>query len=105
MSTQHRAFRPLAATQSATPDGISASTVTFNFTLGTRAVRLCNIGTQAAFIRFREAGDSTAATAINGIPLPAGQTEIFTIGNDVLNMSVFSSAAGSVIYSTVGEGL
>lgn len=105
MSTQKRAFRPLAVTQSNVLDGIAAATITLNYTLGTRAVRLCNIGTQVVFVRIREAGDSTAATALNGIPIPAGQVAIFTLGNDVVTLSAFAPAAGSTIYSTIGEGL
>lgn len=105
MANQFRAFRPLAATLSATPDGLVASTITLNYNLGVRAVRLCNIGTQTVFVLLREAGDATAATALNGIPVPAGQTELFTLPLGITTLSVFSAAAGSSIYATIGEGI
>jgi hypothetical protein len=98
-------FRPLAATQSAVLDGIAASTINLNYTHGTTAVRLCNIGTQTVFVRPREADDVTVTTVLNGIPIPAGQTAIFTLSRGVTNLSLFASAAGSTLYSTVGEGL
>lgn len=103
MSMQLRAFRPLAATQNIVVSA-AAQTQTFNYNLGTFSVRFCNIGTQTSFILFREAGNVTDATVTNAIPIPAGQTEIFTCPVGTLNFSVIG-AVGSTLYTTVGEGL
>lgn len=103
MSTQLRAFRPLAATQNTTVTA-SAQTVTLNNTLGTRAIRLCNVGTQTAFVLFGETSQ-TDATVSNAIPIPSGQTEIFTVSQGVTTYSVIAASTGSVLYSTIGEGI
>lgn len=103
MSTQWRAFRPLALTQNIAVTA-AAQSQTFNYSLGTFAVRFCNIGTQTAFILPRETGDTTDATATNGIPIPAGQTEIITMSQGTVDFSVIG-AVGSTLYTTVGEGV
>lgn len=103
MSTNQRAFRPLAATQNLAVTA-SAQTVTLNYPMGTTALRLCNIGTQTIFILFGEVSQ-TAATVTNAIPIPAGQTEIFTVSQGTITYSVIAPATGSTLYSTVGEGI
>lgn len=104
MSTNQRAFRPLAATQNLAVTA-SAQTVTFSpVPYGTLAVRFCNVGTQTVFVLFGETSQ-TAATVTNAIPIPSGQTEIFTISQGVTTFSVIAGATGSTIYSTLGEGI
>lgn len=103
MSTQLRAFRPLAPTQNLAV-GVAASSQTLNFTLGTVAIRLCNIGTQTVFFLPRGADDTTDATFANAIPLPAGQTEVFTLPQGTVSLSMIAPATGSTVYTTIGEG-
>lgn len=103
MSSQ-TAFRPLAATQNIAVTA-TAQTHSFNYTLGMFGVRFVNIGTQTVFLLPRMRTDATAATVTNSIPLPAGQTEVFTMGLEVDNISVIAPATGSTLYTTVGEGL
>lgn len=103
MSTQYRAFRPLAATQNIAVTA-AAQTVTLNLSFGVFAVRFCNIGTQTVFVLVGEASQ-TDATVSNAIPIPAGQTEIFTFSKGTTTFSVIAGATGSTLYSTVGEGL
>lgn len=98
-----RSFRPLAPTQNL-PVTAVAQTLTLADGVGTRAVRLVNVGTQTIFLAFVGATESTATLATS-IPLPAGQTEVFTIGNDVTGISAIANASGSTLYATVGEGL
>lgn len=104
MSMQTRAFRPLALTQNIAVTA-AAQSQTFNYSLGTFAVRFCNVGTQTVFILPRETGNTTDATVTNAIPIPAGQTEIFTMSQGTINFSVIAAATGSTLYTTVGEGL
>lgn len=104
MSAQLRAFRPLFATQNLAV-GTAATAITFPTTLGTMSVRVCNIGTQTVFMLPREAGNATDATATNAIPIPAGQTEVFTLSPGTTNLSLVAGATGSTIYTTLGEGL
>jgi hypothetical protein len=103
MSAQLRAFRPHAPTQNLVV-GVAASAVNLNYTLGTTSIRLCNVGTQTVFFLPRAAGDSTDATFGNAIPLPAGQTEVFTLPSGTVSISMIASATGSTVYSTIGEG-
>lgn len=103
MSTQRRAFRPLAATQNIAVTA-SAQTQTLNYNLGVFAVRFCNIGTQTVFILVGESSQ-TAATVTNAVPIPSGQTEIFTFSAGTTTFSVIAAATGSTLYTTVGEGL
>lgn len=103
MSTQLRAFRPLAATQNIAVTA-TAQTVTLNLSFGVFAVRFCNIGTQTVFVLPGE-DTQVAATVSNAIPLQAGQTDIFTFSKGTTTFSVISSAIGSTLYTTVGEGL
>jgi hypothetical protein len=103
MSTQWRAFRPLALTQNIAVTA-AAQTQTLNFSLGTFAVRFSNVGTQTVFVLPGEA-TQTDATVTNAIPIPAGQTEIFTFSQGTRTFSVIATATGSTLYSTVGEGI
>lgn len=104
MSTQRRAFRPLAATQNIAVTA-TAQTQTFSpVPLGTTAVRLCNVGTQTVFVLFGETSQTTA-TVSNAIPIPSGQTEIFTMSQGTTTFSVIAGSTGSTLYSTVGEGI
>jgi hypothetical protein len=103
MSTQIRAFRPLAATQN-TASSASSQTVVLNYSLGTFVVRFCNVGTQTCFVLPYE-GTAVAATTANAIPIPAGQTEIFTFSQGTTGYTFIAGAVGSTLYSTVGEGL
>lgn len=105
MSTQTRAFRPLAQTQNIAVTS-TAQPQALNYKLGTVAVRFCNIGSQVVYFLPIEAGDTTTVvTATNGIPLPAGQTEVFTMPTGISSLSVIASGAGSTLYTTVGEGV
>lgn len=104
MSTQLRAFRPLAATQNIAVTATAQTQTITPVALGTFVVRFCNIGTQTVFVLFGES-TQTAATITNAIPIPAGQTEIFTASQGTLSFSVIAGATGSTLYSTVGEGL
>lgn len=99
MTTQVRAFRSLADTQSVAVL-TSNTAITLNYTNGTRALRVCNVGTQVVFINFNAAG-----SLATGIPIPAGQTEVFTIPNDVTSVGTIANATGSNLYTTVGEGI
>lgn len=103
MSTQLRAFRPLAATQNIAVTA-AAQTQTLNLSLGVFAIRFCNIGTVTVFVLAGET-TQTDATVSNAIPIPAGQTEIFTFPKGTATFSVIASATGSTLYTTVGEGL
>lgn len=104
MSTQNRAFRPLAQTQNIAVT-TAAQTQALNYTLGTVAVRLCNIGTQLIYFLPVEAGSATVVTTTNGIPLPAGQTEVFTLPTGTVSLSIIAGSTGSSLYITIGEGL
>lgn len=102
MGTQIRAFRPLSATQ-ATNVTASSQGVAINNLNGTRAIRFCNLGTSNVWISFGQ-GSAPTATTSTSMPLPAGQTEIFTVGPDITHYGFIGSGTDSVLYSTVGEG-
>lgn len=109
MTTQIRAFRPLRTqdTGNIVVTGTSQAVAFSPATLGTMAVRLCNIGTQTVFVYFQEVATSSmvAATVSNGIPLPSGQTEVFTLSQGTVGFTVIAAATGSTLYYNLGEGL
>lgn len=94
-----RTFRPLAATQNTSVTATNQQ-VTLNRTTGTQSIRMCNLGTETVYIEF-----GGVATASASLPLPAGQTEVFTVGSDITYYGVIAGTTGSTLYSTVGEGL
>lgn len=103
MSTQNRPFKPLAPTQS-TAVTATAQRVNLNFSLGTFQIRFCNAGNQMVFILPGEISP-VAATFANAIPIPAGQTEVFSFSPGTTSYSVIAGDVGSILYSTVGEGV
>ncbi len=104
MSMQLRAFRPLADTQNVAVTA-SAQTLTLNYQIGTNAMRVCNIGTQTVFFVVNDATSGKTASAATSTPIPAGNTEIFTLGNGSINLSIIAAGTGSTLYVTQGEGL
>lgn len=104
MSLQLRAFKPLQPTQNIAVQS-TVSDINLTGVVGTMAIRLCNVGSQPVFILFREPSNVTEATLANAIPIPAGQTEIFTLPSGVSSISVIAASTGSTLYFTLGEGL
>lgn len=104
MSTQLRAFRPLADTQNIVVTA-TAQPLTLNYQIGTNAMRVCNIGTQTVFVFVNDATSAKTATVTTAMPIPAGNTEVFTLGNGATNLSVIAAGVGSTLYVTQGEGL
>lgn len=100
MTPIFRAFRPLAATQATAVTNVN-QTVNLNLNNGYRAVRFVNSGTDIVWINF-----FGAAAIGTGVPLPGGQTEVFTVPKDISSYGVITTAAGTnTLYSTVGEGI
>lgn len=67
-------------------------------------VRVYNAGAAAVFV---EMGDSTVvATLANGMPIPAGGVEVFSIGGATHAAAVTASGAtANMVYVTPGEGI
>jgi len=63
-------------------------------------LRLTNIGTQTVFVTF----DGSAATTANGLPIPAGIAQDFTIGPGA-SIHAIAGATGSTLYATMGDGI
>ncbi len=104
MTMQLRAFRPLADTQNVVVTG-SPQTLTLNYQVGTNAMRVCNIGTQTVFFVINDATSGKTASVTTSTPIPAGNTEVFTLGNGAVNLSIVAATTGSTLYVTQGEGL
>lgn len=100
MSMQLRAFRPLAPTQNIAVTATAQSFPLPNIVGTIYAVRFANLGTQTVFIAL----EGVTATVNNGIPLPAGAVETFTLDSQS-SISVIATATGSTLYATVGEGV
>jgi hypothetical protein len=102
MTTQTRAFRPLAATQNTAVTSAS-QTLTFTYVAGTRAIRVCNVGTDTVFINIISTASATVAA---GVPILANTCDWFTITNDQTTIKFIGAAGGlSTLYVTVGEGM
>lgn len=104
MTTQIRAFRPFGDTQNIAVT-TSAQTINLVYLFGTRAIRVCNIGTQTIFFVINDGTSSNTASINTSTPVPAGNTEIFTLPTGATSISVIAASAGSTFYVTEGEGL
>jgi len=104
MGMQERAFRPLAATQTATATASSA-VITLNNTMGTRAVRIANVGANAINVQIGTA-TNVAATTTSSLVMLGNTVEVFTaqVGENYIAV-IANTTTGSVVYTTVGEGL
>jgi len=71
---------------------------------GSRQIRVKNIdATNLVYINF---GNSTVTASLaTGIPIGAGETAGFTIGDDVTHVAAICSAGTPVIYFTPGYGV
>ncbi len=104
MSMQLRAFRPLADTQNVVVTA-SAQSLTLNYPLGTNSIRVYNSGTQIVFFLVNDATSAKTATVSNAMPVAPGNTEVFTMGNGSVSLSIIAPAVGSTFYVTQGEGV
>lgn len=104
MGMQERAFRPLAATQTATATASSA-VISLNYTMGTRSVRVANVGANAINLNIGTAV-SVAATTTTSLVMLGNTVEVFTLAPAENYIAVIANTTtGSVVYCTVGEGL
>lgn len=107
MSTpQLRAFRPLGNNKTVNIVTTTASqTLNIpNWPLGTRALRVVNLGTDTSFIEFTATVGLVAAVTTS-MPLLPNSVEIFTVTNEMNNMRVIGTAGGNTVYITYGEGM
>lgn len=105
MSTlQLRAFRPLGNNKTVNV-AVTAATqfLTIPDTLGTRSVRLVNLGPDTIFIEFVQAAQTAAVTT--SLPMLPNTVEVFTLPLDVTRLSVIGTTTTSTLYATYGEGL
>ena len=102
---QLRAWRPLfpASTVNVAASAASQYVAAPNTPLGTRSVRVVNLGTATVFLEFVESAAGTAS-ATTGVPVLPNTVEVFTFSNDKTGIDVIG-AAGSTVYFTFGEGL
>lgn len=100
-----RAFRPVDATVKISVAS-SAATTPITGLQSIRSLRLFNAGSETVFISFiGTKATGLPATVNDSLPLPAGQTEVFTIAADVTGISTIAATTSSTLYMTVGEGL
>ena len=104
-SLQLRAFRPLGTNKTVNlPVTAAAQFLAIPDTLGTRAVRLVNLGADTVFIEFVQNAETAALTT--SMPMLPNTAEVFTLALDVVRLSVIGAAGtGSTLYATYGEGL
>jgi hypothetical protein len=102
MATDVRTFRQLADTQ-VTSATQTNTNLTLNNVMGSRSVRVYNAGANTIFLEFQGSG---VATTTEGIPMPAGGIEVFTVGQDITNVGIIcATGETATVYTTVGEGL
>jgi hypothetical protein len=98
-----RSFNPTADTESIS---VSASSQALNLERGDQ-VRVMNNGSATVWIRFGASG--VTVTAANGMPIPPGAIEVFSVPMNLVNADVYVAAiaAGATgsIYFTPGDGL
>lgn len=105
-STQLRAFKPYGANVTVNA-AVTTSSAALAFgsggSIGTKSVRIANVGSNTIFITFGT-GSATAATTTS-LPMLGNTVEVFTVNADNTHVAHISGAAGNTIYVTVGEGL
>lgn len=68
----------------------------------TRNVRVHNAGLVPAFLRFGDA--AVTATLVAGMPVAAGNTEMFEIGAGVSHCAALTASGTAMVYFTIGSG-
>lgn len=98
-----QAFFPTADTESI---AVSAASQSINLERGDQ-VRVMNNGSATVWIRFGASG--VTVTTANGIPVPAGAIEVFSVTPGLasadLHVAVIAAAATGSIYFTPGDGI
>ena len=79
--------------------GVTSSRVAVD--KNSNAVRVLNAGPNLAYIQF---GDSTVASANTRMPIPVGNTELFTKAN-ATHVAAICDSGSATLYFTSGEGL
>jgi hypothetical protein len=71
-------------------------------TAGGYQVRIYNAGSATAFIRFGTVAiDAATATSM---PVPSGQTEVFTVASTVTHVAAITASGSATLYATTGYG-
>lgn len=98
-----QAFSPTGATVS-----LAVTTTTGSVALtapggsGGSDVRLYNAGGSLVFVAF---GSSTVQAAVTSLPLPAGQTEVFSVGPGSTHVAAITASGTATLYATTGRGV
>lgn len=99
------AFSPCAETEAVAVTTLSGSTrvVMNNTQTGiTQVARICNTGTEIAFVAF---GNSlVVATTTESMPIMAGSVEVFGVGN-ATHIAAVTAANTTTLYVTLGDGI
>lgn len=83
-------------------------------TSGVFQVRIYNAGPSLVFVRFAEPSVSSAGVYADGssvaatnadIPIPAGNTETFTLDSSTSRIACLTASSTATLYVTTGEGL
>lgn len=65
-------------------------------------VRIHNAGAVTVFIRFGTS--AITVTTSNGMPVPAGGVEVFTVAIDATHVAGITAAGSATLYATPGYG-
>lgn len=106
-TAQLRAFRPLGNNKTV---NIVTTVASQNLPipdspLGTRAIRIANVGTELTFIELTTTVGGAAAANTTSMPLLGNTVEVLTFSNDLTSIRVIGVAGGNTVYVTYGEGL
>lgn len=98
-----KAFRPYPASSKKITVGSSSANVLIGD--APTALRVCNLGSAPVWIEFG-ADNSVAASASTGVPIPAGEAEVFVFPYGAiadLYVAAIAAAATGDIFFTPGE--
>ena len=107
---QINTFYPVGATVNLVADTSSDRVALTAYDPVTGTVRVYNAGTVDAFIAFGDSGVTTTAAA--GMPVKAGNTEVFTLGQSMrplgiaapTHVAMITAADTATVYLTSGVG-
>jgi len=69
---------------------------------GALQARVYNSGPNTAFVQF--GADNTVTATANKMPIPAGNTEVFSVGNALWVAAICASTQTATLYVTPGRG-
>ena len=98
-----QAFAPISAGTTTIAVTTSSAATQVNPAPGSPRLRLYNAGPSTVFVEFGNA--SAAAAVATGLPIPSGQTEVFSMSRATHLAAICPASGSATLYATPGEAI